>query len=240
MVMLSRSAVRQTLVFGTALLLGGGLLTACAGGGEEQGIVQAFFQASRFNDRTTLGNMTMVFFDPAENGIASRVSVENVTEERRRSLRIRELQSELEDLQAEEQGFFDEKRLYQDENADVILRVIEAERDEEDVASGDEEVQEAWAGLVAREQAQAAAVSDAVVAVQAESRLASASMYDPSNPVAVANFEGEQMSKDVTVTAMVEKDGNSAEQTMVITLEKVELQGPEGVIEGRWIITAIE
>ena len=239
--MLSRSAVRQTLVFGTALLLGGGLLTACAGGGEEQGIVQAFFQASRFNDRTTLGNMTMVFFDPAENGIASRVSVENVTEERRRSLRIRELQSELEDLQAEEQGFFDEKRLYQDENTDAILRVIEAERDEEDVASGgDEEVQEAWAGLVAREQAQAAAVSDAVVAVQAESRLASASMYDPSNPVAVADFEGEQMSKDVTVTAMVEKDGNSAEQTMVITLEKVELQGPEGVIEGRWIITAIE
>ena len=41
MIKLSRSAVRQTLVFGITLLLGGGLLTACGGGGEEQDIVQA-------------------------------------------------------------------------------------------------------------------------------------------------------------------------------------------------------
>ena len=240
MIKLSRSAVRQTLVFGITLLLGGGLLTACGGGGEEQDIVQAFFQASRFNDRTTLGNMTMVYFDPAEDGIASRVSVANVSEERRRSLRIRELQSQLEGLQAEEQGFFDEKKLYQDENADAILRVMAAEQDEEDVARGDEEVQEAWTEFVDREQAQAAAVSEALLAVRAESRLASASVYDPSNPVSPGDFEGEQMSKDVTVTATVTKDGNSSEETMVLTIEKVELQGPEGLIEGRWIITAIE
>ena len=42
------------------------------------------------------------------------------------------------------------------------------------------------------------------------------------------------------MTATVTKDGNSSEETMVLTIEKVELQGPEGLIEGRWIITAIE
>ena len=168
------------------------------------------------------------------------MSVANVSEERRRSLRIRVLQSQLEGLQAEEQGFFDEKKLYQDENADAILRVMAAEQDEEDVARGDEEVQEAWTEFVDREQAQAAAVSEALLAVRAESQLASASVYDPSNPVSPGDFEGEQMSKDVTVTATVTKDGNSSEETMVLTIEKVELQGPEGLIEGRWIITAIE
>jgi hypothetical protein len=56
----------------------------------------------------------------------------------------------------------------------------------------------------------------------------------------VAQYEGELISKDVTVTATIEKDGLSSERTMVITLQKAKLQAPDGLIEGRWIIVALE
>ena len=62
----------------------------------------------------------------------------------------------------------------------------------------------------------------------------------PRNPIDVAQYEGELVSKDVTVTATITKDGSSSERTMVITLQKVEFQDPDGLIEGRWIITALE
>ena len=238
---MDRATVKQTLVILTVLLIGGGALTACGGSGEELSIVRAFFQASRFNDRATLGNMTMVFFDPVEEGIASSPSVDNVSEEQRRPLRVRELQSALEQTQAEETAFREEKLAYQNENEEAIGRVIEAEREDEDVASRDQEVQEMWTDWVSQEQDHARLVSGATAAINEESILANASVYDPSNPINVAVYEGELVRKDVTVTAEITKDGESADRTMVFTLQKVELQGEEDrLIEGRWIITAIE
>ena len=83
-------------------------------------------------------------------------------------------------------------------------------------------------------------VSDAQIELSAESRVAVASVYDPGNPIDVLQYEGELVSKDVTVTATIEKNGSLSERTMVITLQKIELQGPDGLIEGRWIIVALE
>ena len=68
---MSRKTVKRTLIAIISLLMSSGLLTACGGGGEELSLVRAFFTASRYNDRSTLGNMTMVFFTPEEDGIAS-------------------------------------------------------------------------------------------------------------------------------------------------------------------------
>ena len=74
-----------------------------------------------------------------------------------------------------------------------------------------------------------------------EARIAGASTYDPSNPIDVSQFEGELISKDVTIEATVTKDGVEEDRTMVLTLQKVELDGGEdGLIDGRWIITALE
>lgn len=237
---MSRSMISTAGRMTLALVVGGGLLAGC-GGGAEQSIIRSFFQASRFNDRTTLGNMSMVVFDPQEDGIVSGTSVESVTEERRRPLRLRDLASGLQDTRDAETTFRAEKKTYQDENLEAIARVIEAERGEEDVARRDQEVQEAWRTWRDDEREFARKVSDSQSALDEEARIAQASTYDPSNPLDVAQFEGELVSKDVTVTGTVTKDDVREDRTMVITLEKVELQGGEdGLIDGRWIITALE
>lgn len=236
---MSRFIIHMLIVI-LALLAGGGLLAACGGGGQELTLIRGFFTASRYQDRATLGNMSMVVFSPTEDGIASSPSIENVTEEERRQLRFSELQQALEDIQAAETSFRAEKKQYQDENEEAIGRVIDANREGEEVASSDEEVRDMWNQLVADEREYARKVSDAQNALNDESRLAQASVYDPSNPINVVDYEGELLSKDVTVSANIEMDGGSEERTMVFSLQKVELQGEQGLIEGRWIITSIE
>ena len=88
---MSRVTIKRSLVVITALFVGGGFLTAWGGGGEEDQLVRAFFQASRFNDRSTVGNMSMVFFPPDEEGIASSPSIDSMQEEQRVPLRMQEL-----------------------------------------------------------------------------------------------------------------------------------------------------
>lgn len=238
---MSRSSLRAIGSITLALLAGGGLMAACGGGGEELSIMRSFFQASRYGDRTTLGNMSMVVFDPQEEGIASSPSVEAVTEEQRRPLRMIELSAELQTLREEETTFREEKKAYQDENFDVIARVVEAERAGEDVRRRDQEVQEAWAKWREDEREFARQVSAKQNELTDESRIAQVSTYDPANPLNVVEFEGELISKDVTVSASIERDGASEDRTMTVTLQMVELAGGEtGMIEGRWIITAIE
>lgn len=225
-----------------SLLIGGGFLASCGGGGAEATLIRGFFQASRYSDQTTLGNMSMVTFDPQEDGIASSPSVDNVSEEARRPLRMGELAAALAELESEADAFAIEKNAYQDEFFEDIARVVEAEREGEDVARRDEEVQVAWREWRDNERAFIRELSDAQTALNEESLIADASTYDPSNPINVREYEGELVSKDVTVTANVTKGDVQEEQTMVFTLEKVELQGDgeEGLIDGRWIITAIE
>ena len=240
---MSRSSLRTVGGITLALLAGGGLLAACGGGGgEELSIMRSFFSASRYGDRTTLGNMSMVVFDPQEDGIATSPSVEAVTEEERRPLRMIELSQELQALRAEETSFREEKKAYQDENFDVIARVIEAEREGEDVRRRDQEVQDAWTKWREDEREFARQVSAKQNELNDESRIAQVSTYDPANPLNVVEFEGELISKDVTVSASIERDGAEEDRTMTVTLQKVELagDGEEGMIEGRWIITAIE
>lgn len=238
---MSRSMLKQSLVFTLALLLGGGLLAACGGGGQELSLVRSYFQASRYEDRTTLANMATVFFNPADNGIASSPSIENVTEEQSRPLRMQELNEVLAEMQAEEDSFREEKKAYQDENTDAIQRIIEAGREGEDVARRDEEIKTTWDQLVADEREFARKVSDARNALNEEMQLAEVSTYDPVNPLDVVQFAGTHYSKDVTVAANIAMpDGERSERTMVMTMEKVDLQDGDALIEGRWIITAIE
>lgn len=238
---MSRSMLKQSLVFTLALLLGGGLLAACGGGGQELSLVRSYFQASRYEDRTTLANMATVFFNPADNGIASSPSIDNVTEEQSRPLRMQELNEALMEMQGEEDAFREEKKAYQDENTDAIQRIIEAGREGEDVARRDEEIKTTWDQLVADEREFARKVSDARNALNEETQLAEVSTYDPVNPLDVVQFAGTHYSKDVTVSANIAMpDGARSERTMVMTMEKVDLEDGDGLIEGRWIITAIQ
>ena len=239
---MSRVTIKRSLVVITALFVGGGFLTACGGGGEEDQLVRAFFQASRFNDRSTVGNMSMVFFPPDEEGIASSPSIDSMQEEQRVPLRMQELGEALVDARQAEEDFREEKKMYQDENEETITRVIEAQRAEEDVAGADEEVQEMWGNLVEEERSYAQAVSDATVDLNRAVQIANASVFDPSNPIDVTAYDGDVITKDLTVTASIEKDGSSSDRTMTLTIQQVEIRGggSDELVASRWIITALE
>ena len=239
---MSRVTIKRSLFVITALIAGSGLLTACGGGGEEDQLVRAFFQASRFNDRSTVGNMSMVFFPPDEEGIVSGPSIDNMAEEQRVPLRMQDLGTALESAREAQDAFGEEKKMYQDENEEAITRVIEAQRAEEDVAGADEEVQEMWNGLVDEERSHAQNVSDATAELNRAVQIANASVFDPSNPIDVTAYDGDVITKDLTVTASVEKDGSSTDRTMVITIQKAEISGGEAneIVPSRWIITSIE
>ena len=239
---MSRVTIKRSLIVITALFAGGGFLTACGGGGEEDQLVRAFFQASRFNDRSTVGNMSMVFFPPDEEGIASSPSIDSMQEEQRVPLRMQELNETLVDARQAENDFREEKKMYQDENEEAITRVIEAERAEEDVAGADEEIQEMWNNLVDEERSYAQAVSDATVDLNRAVQIANASVFDPSNPIDVSSYDGDVITKDLTVTASIEKDGSSSDRTMTLTIQQVEIRGggSDELVPSRWIITALE
>ena len=117
---MSRVIIKRSLIVITGLFIGGGFLTACGGGGEESQLVRAFFQASRFNDRSTVGNMSMVFFPPEDEGIASSPSIDGMQEEQRVPLRMQELGEALVDARQAEEDFREEKKMYQDENEEKM------------------------------------------------------------------------------------------------------------------------
>ena len=223
-----------------AVFATGATLAGCGGGGAERSLLQSFFRASQVDDRATAGNISMVAYDSREQGVVSGVSVQNVTEETRRPLRTRDLAQALAQAQTDEQEHAVQMREYQDENLEAIARVIAAERGGEDVASADEEVQQEWVRWREESAGHSSAVSESEVALADESQIAERSTFSPSTPIDVSGFDGELVSKDVTITANVELDGNSEERTMVITLQMVELGSGEDMIEGRWIISAIQ
>ena len=212
-------------------------VSACGGGGAERMLIRSYFLAARLNDRPTLNNIAMVAFDPSEDGTVRTFSIDNVGEEMSRPLQLRELSEALMKMEQAETDFTDEKVTYQDENFEAINRVLEAERNGEDVARGDVEVQEAWTDWRTRTIEHAKMVSGARVELNEEQNAASLSMFDPNNPLDLTEYDGELLTKDVSITATVELDGNETERSMVITLQKAALTGSDGaMIEGSWVI----
>ena len=222
----------------TMVMVGGGILTGC-GGAEERSLLRNFFTASRVNDRATLGNIAMVGFDPNQEGTVGSFDVVSVGEEERRPMRMRELATAVTQAELDQQEFAGQMKLYQDENLEAIARVIEAERASENVAARDREEQEAWAKWRAESQEHSRAVSGAESALSDESAVAQVSAFDPNNPLDVQAFEGELVTKEVTINASVERNDVSEDREMVILLQKVELKGSDGMIDGRWVISEI-
>ena len=235
----SKMSGTMTLGLFVGVLLASAGLTGCGGGGEEGALLNRFFTASRLGDRTTVGNIAMVAFDRDEDGSVSNINVTNVSEEQQRPLRMRELADELAQAQADEQDHSSRMKAYQDENLDAITRVIEAERAGDDVASGDQAVQAAWTTWRGEAQQRSRSVSDAQGAVSDESQIAEVSAFDPSNRIDVRQYDGELLTKQVTIDATVEMGDSSAERTMVVTLQKVVLGAGDDMIEGRWVISNI-
>ena len=95
-------------------------------------------------------------------------------------------------------------------------------------------------------QKQGSVLDFTIISVTPESRaplvndsvVAQMSVADPRHPVEAARFDGEMLSKDVTVDATVRQpDGFSTRKTYIVTLQRAALKGPQGEIDGRWIVT---
>jgi hypothetical protein len=215
-------------------------VSACGGSGAERTLIRSYFLAARLNDRPTLNNIAMVAFDPVENGTIRTFLIDNVAEEQSRPLRLRELNAALMEAQQAEDDFTAEKVTYQDENFEAINRVLEAEREDEDIARGDVEVQEAWTDWRARTIDHAKMVAGARVELGNEENAVELSVFDPNNPVDLTEYDGELLTKEVSITANVELDGTESERSLVITLQKAVLTGSDGTtIEGGWKIARI-
>jgi hypothetical protein len=193
-------------------------------------------------DNTTLANIAMVSFRPSERGIVQNFSLTSVSEEQRRPMRAREYSVAYEEAAATEREFSDRKQAYQDENLEAIERVLEAEREESDVARRDREVQEAWVTWRAEMLQHAQTVSDARILLAEERVVGEASTFSPSNPIEITQYEGEIASKEAVIEASVQTpDDQTEELTLTVTLERAELTAPDGSpLNGRWIITKID
>ena len=216
------------------------LVSACGGGGEEQTLIRTYFQAARVNDRASLGNIAMFLWNSDERGTVSRPRVQNVAEEQRRPLRMQELSQVLAEARAAEETFTEEKVAYQDENFEAINRVLEAERDGDDVRRRDLEVQEAWTDWRERTMEHSRTVAAALDELNAEQAEAELSMFDPNNPLDLTQYNGELVTKEVEITAQIERDGNETEETLTVTLQQAILTAEDGTpMEGRWVVRNI-
>src|SRR4029078_9190796 len=82
-------------------------------------------------------------------------------------------------------------------------------------------------------------VFDAKRSLASQTAVAQVSVEDPRHPVDLTKYDGERVSKDVTMSADVKlPDGQTAKKTLIVTMQRAQLKGDTEII-GRWIITGI-
>jgi hypothetical protein len=139
-----------------------------------------------------------------------------------------------------DEAFTKKIKVYQTENKEAIDRVVRAEARRAKVSGRDVAVQTAWSKWRQEMADHAKKLSNSRKQLSAERRAAELSTYNARSPINLDDYEGELISKDVTIDAQIRKSGQASNRTLVITMEKAQLKGPEGERDGRWIITAIK
>lgn len=223
----------------TALVV---LLTACAAACSskpEDPILQQFFRASRLNDSTSLSGLAVAKFNPQTDGTVANFKIVNVSLERRTPLHLSALAGQHEAARAEDAEFTKKKDSFYLDNTEAIARVLKAESAGAKVAGKDADVQATWAKLRDESSQFAKKVADARRKLKAESGVVQLSLENPNNPVDSTKYDGELVTKDVTVTAPVRlPNGASADRTLVVTMQRAVLKAnPE--IAGKWIIMSV-
>jgi hypothetical protein len=213
-------------------------LAACSSPPEEP-ILQQFFRASRINDNTSLAGFATTSFQPQTQGTITSFDIVSVSPERREPLQLAALAEEVDAVRADEAEFTKRKDTYFLANQEAITRVLKAESLKASVGGKDAEVQSEWSKLREENTQHARKVSEAQRKLKAESAIVRLSLENPANPVDPTKRAGELVTKDVTIDAPVRMaDGNSADRTLVVTMQRAVLQG-EPAAEGKWIITSV-
>jgi hypothetical protein len=226
------------------MLVMAAMFAAACGGPPEEATLQRFFRASQMRDNDTLVNFAVVAFEPKTDGTVASFTITNVSEERTEPLRVKELAAAFAEAQAAEDAFTARKKVYQDANWEAINRVLKADSTKKPVTGKDVEVQVAWARWRDETQQHSKTVASARAKL-GDSQVVpevSLSSLPPEQVPALTKAEGDVLSKDVTIDAVVKlPDGSTVPKTLVITIQRVRLKGatPEGLL-GRPVIAGIK
>jgi len=212
------------------------LSLACSS--SDQSIVSQFFSASRLRDATALDKIATVMFDPRTQGSVTDFTIQNVTAEERKPLPLKALAKAQDDIKAEEIAFTKQKEEYQNANLEAIQRVLKAERENTKLEGKDVDVQAAWTKFRDDSAAMSRKAADSRRTLKAETGFVDQSVNAGGRTaIDVSKYDGEVVSKDVTVSAPVKTPaGETVQKTLVLTLQRAILKGDKE-FEGRWIIT---
>lgn len=218
------------------------LMAAACSRPPEQQLLTQFFRAARARDNTTLAMMSAVTLDPRETGTVEDFTITGVTPESRTPLDLKSLIEAEQKARDAETDFARRKMEYQTANLQMIEQVVKLERDPKaKMTAAQQVVKTAWdkwreeSGTFTRNVARARqAVVDATGPAEA-------SLSQPGRPAFdAASFEGEIVSKDVTVDAQIKNpSGQTAPATLTLTMMRAVGSQAGQPREGRWIITKI-
>lgn len=229
---------RRGLAWVYGVLAGVLLATAACTSAPEEEILSSYFRALRMRDNTTLSNIASATY---EGGTVQSFEIVNVGQEQRRPLRVRDLAKAQQEAQASQDEFSKKMKSYQDENVEAINRIIVAERENTELKGDDVTVQGEWNKFREELAQHSKEVSEARQELSRERSAAEMSVVTPQRQVDVTQYDGELVTKEVTINAAVRTEGGEAsERQLVVTLQRAELTGgPEGEINGRWIVTEV-
>src|SRR5262249_12441544 len=148
-------------------------------------------------------NIASVIFDPRTQGTVTAFTIQNVAPEQRKTLPLKALARAQDDARAEDAAFTRRKEEYQDANLEAIQRVLNAERENGTIAPKDAEVQAAWTKYREETAAMSKKVADRRRNLKAETRFIDQSVNAGRTTIDVTKYDGEIVSKDVTVSAPV-------------------------------------
>jgi post-segregation antitoxin (ccd killing protein) len=226
------------------MVLAGAALSACSSpNASEENLVRQFFRASGLRDSQTLSNFAVVSFDPKTEGTVTDFDVTAVSPERTEPLRVIELNAALTEAEAANKAFNEKKKLYQDENAEAIDRVLKAESAGRKLTGRDAQVQAEWTKWRDESGAEAKKVSSARSALASARPIAELSlMANSGSPTpTVEELNGTLVSKDISVRATVRgADGATSEKNYVLTVQRAVVKSDKGERQGKWIITEIK
>jgi len=232
------------VVIAPALILAIVAMIGCGGSGEESTTLRKYFNASKMGDNMTLANIATVGFDPKTDGQVQSFSVVSSTPDQITPLTLKQHAADLKAAQDAENEFGKKKKEYQDANSDAIDRILKAEGQNKPLKGKDAEIQKEWTKWRDETKTYAAKVTEARKALNVDRPVVEISTQDQRNPLIVTDYDGDLVSKDITIDAKVKQaDGTTVEKQLVVTIQRATLKnvvgkdGKAADFVGRWVIT---
>jgi hypothetical protein len=214
------------------------VLAVACGGGEEKTLLTKYFMASKVSDNMTLSNIATVAFDPKTDGQVMSFSIVSVSPEKVEPLELKKHAADLKAATDEEKAFTEKKKVYQDANSEAIDRIIKAEGKNQTLKGKDAEVQKEWNKWREQTAEHAKKVSEVRKRVSEDQPIVEISCQDQRNPIDTTAYDGEIVSKEVTIDGQVKNEAGTSAKKYVFTLQRVTLKGVNGKdVVGRWVIT---